>query len=122
MGHSDYGGNWMETEQTERERIIHERRIHRLTRYGPLTKSDHCWENDSAHHSCAACGKEFSWMLRKHHCRLCGGVRCNDCAPKSTSRPGFVRICKEEDLTLELCDERLKAQLVGDGCFWPPRF
>ena len=28
------------------------------------------------------CHQNFHWMRRRHNCRVCGAVRCDDCAPK----------------------------------------
>jgi len=39
------------------------------------------WAPDSHARSCAMCGTGFSFLLRKHHCRGCGLVMCDDCCP-----------------------------------------
>ena len=36
------------------------------------------WENDESVKQCPICRREFSYALRKHHCRICGGVFCAD--------------------------------------------
>ena len=28
------------------------------------------------------CARPFSYIWRRHHCRVCGGVFCDSCAPK----------------------------------------
>ncbi|KAJ1436831.1 hypothetical protein B484DRAFT_324882, partial [Ochromonadaceae sp. CCMP2298] len=38
-----------------------------------------CWEFDKEVNYCRDCTKAFSALLRKHHCRACGGVFCVDC-------------------------------------------
>lgn len=35
------------------------------------------WQDDSASH-CAICFTAFNMLIRKHHCRLCGRIVCND--------------------------------------------
>ena len=37
------------------------------------------WEYDIHQHACSACGSEFHLLNRKHHCRLCGKIFCNNC-------------------------------------------
>ncbi|SCW01192.1 LAFE_0D07118g1_1 [Lachancea fermentati] len=43
-----------------------------------LEKSIVPWKDDNMAHSCPLCSKHFSVMLRKHHCRLCGSIVCDD--------------------------------------------
>jgi hypothetical protein len=35
---------------------------------------------------CRCCNTEFSVIVRKHHCRCCGGIYCDNCAPVGTGR------------------------------------
>jgi hypothetical protein len=44
------------------------------------------WIPDSQAISCATCFRNFTWRLRKHHCRLCGQVFCNKCSGETTAR------------------------------------
>ena len=37
------------------------------------------WEPDSLVYSCLLCNSTFTLFTRKHHCRLCGKVHCNNC-------------------------------------------
>lgn len=36
------------------------------------------WEADSDVSHCRVCLVKFSWFVRKHHCRLCGRIVCDD--------------------------------------------
>ena len=38
------------------------------------------WERNSMHPRCTACGRKFSFVVRRHHCRMCGTVVCADCS------------------------------------------
>jgi rabenosyn-5 len=39
------------------------------------------WVSDEHVNLCPSCGKGFRMMTkRRHHCRLCGGIMCNDCS------------------------------------------
>jgi len=50
------------------------------------------WQPDSAASVCNACRREFTFMRRRHHCRHCSQIFCDDCCPKG---PGGTRKCKE---------------------------
>ena len=43
------------------------------------TATDITWVPDNEASRCTKCGCEFTMTKRKHHCRLCGNVMCNDC-------------------------------------------
>ena len=54
---------------------------------------------------CQSCGTSFSLLMRRHHCRCCGGVFCDVCSGRRTAVPGWgyedpVRVC-DECFTLE---------------------
>lgn len=37
------------------------------------------WLGDSEATHCSDCKREFSWMVRRHHCRVCGRIFCYYC-------------------------------------------
>ncbi|KAJ3359604.1 carboxypeptidase Y-deficient [Allomyces javanicus] len=41
------------------------------------------WERDEDVLSCSQCSTTFSFLVRKHHCRLCGRVVCGRCSSTS---------------------------------------
>lgn len=54
------------------------------------------WIPDSEVMDCQTCMKAFSFLVRKHHCRLCGRVVCGECSKyrmvlEKTNKP--VRVC-----------------------------
>ncbi|XP_046406513.1 early endosome antigen 1-like [Ischnura elegans] len=54
------------------------------------------WTEDADATNCAKCAKEFSIRVRKHHCRNCGQIFCNDCSMKTAaiaSNKKPVRVC-----------------------------
>ncbi|KAJ9597467.1 hypothetical protein L9F63_011688 [Diploptera punctata] len=40
------------------------------------------WTEDSDAVNCTLCQKEFSIIVRRHHCRNCGQIFCNECSSK----------------------------------------
>lgn len=43
------------------------------------------WADDSEVGDCHGCQRDFTLTVRKHHCRNCGQIFCNECSSKSTS-------------------------------------
>lgn len=43
----------------------------------PWTRPDRQWDNNHLT-NCEVCHSKFGFLLRKHHCRLCGRLVCND--------------------------------------------
>lgn len=61
-------------------------------------KIDDRWMKDSEVSSCLACKNSFSFMVRKHHCRLCGRIFCYACANNwlmTASSSKKIRACNE---------------------------
>lgn len=42
------------------------------------------WEFDENVTNCRECDAKFSLMLRKHHCRSCGGIFCENCCREAS--------------------------------------
>eukprot|EP00892_Ulva_mutabilis_P011775 jgi/Ulvmu1/8970/UM005_0061.1 len=38
------------------------------------------WQKDSETKACYECAREFNLFVRKHHCRMCGGIHCDRCS------------------------------------------
>jgi len=56
------------------------------------------WKNDEMVTECPLCERSFGLLVRKHHCRACGGVFCGKCSEHSLPLPRFrhlkpVRVC-----------------------------
>ena len=54
----------------------------------PDTSSRRQWVADTE--NCMDCKQEFSLFRRRHHCRVCGTVKCSSCCPRPRDT---VRIC-----------------------------
>jgi len=51
------------------------------------------WQLDEAVTYCPLCAKDFGLMLRRHHCRTCGGVFCDDCTTLTKQSNRDSRMC-----------------------------
>ena len=45
------------------------------------------WQPDSEAVDCPICKRQFTFMFRRHHCRKCGRVVCNECSPHRITIP-----------------------------------
>lgn len=56
------------------------------------------WEDDNDAVQCKSCSRKFSLLVRKHHCRNCGLIFCDDCTKnrstiKTKNYHTAVRVC-----------------------------
>lgn len=56
------------------------------------------WQQDSEVEKCPFCERDFSTTFRRHHCRNCGRIVCDDCSKQRLrlprhSKSGKVRVC-----------------------------
>ena len=45
------------------------------------------WVSDESVQNCMICNINFTFFIRKHHCRRCGKCICFKCGPDSNTRP-----------------------------------
>jgi hypothetical protein len=65
------------------------------------------WTENAKEDKCMVCKTAFTWINRKHHCRICGMLVCNDCSPHRVMRDEKPeRVCS--------CCESLK---TADGSY-----
>jgi hypothetical protein len=57
------------------------------------------WTQDREHKSCSLCKLDFSFLNRRHHCRMCGTLVCATC---STGRRLLTNI--DVKTPVRLCD------------------
>lgn len=67
---------------------------------GKISPSGPDWVDDTNVTQCKSCGFVFSFIIRKHHCRMCGHVFCRYCAAETWPLPKFeylspVRVCRK---------------------------
>jgi len=75
--------------------------MNRILMLGPPDKSE--WIRNDDRESCISCKKEFSWSFRRHHCRCCGEVFCDDCSKYQKVLP-FVG-CNASKTPMRVCTE-----------------
>ncbi|CAH8549295.1 unnamed protein product [Schistosoma rodhaini] len=67
------------------------------------------WTKDDEAVTCFGCDREFSISTRRHHCRNCGGIFCQNCssnrAPTTFSKDP-VRVC-------QMCYEELTSNVIN---------
>lgn len=71
------------------------------------------WVMDADAPSCMSCDVHFGLLRRKHHCRMCGIVACNECTSKlvnvpilSDQEPNGSRVCTK-------CYEKCSAEKIS---------
>ncbi|KAF2151807.1 hypothetical protein K461DRAFT_268922 [Myriangium duriaei CBS 260.36] len=45
------------------------------------------WQDDSEVSACPICRRNFHFLFRKHHCRRCGRIICDQCSPHRITLP-----------------------------------
>ncbi|EDV31733.1 uncharacterized protein Dana_GF15504, isoform B [Drosophila ananassae] len=102
-------------------------RLHRLLKDMPtdsVQRRQHeqqtvAWLDGSSVKLCPSCAKSFHIARRQHHCRLCGGIMCNDCskflpledamqlASLSTTRSEPLQQLHQNERAIRLCEHCL---------------
>lgn len=78
----------------------------RETKNEVLGQDFYMWEADSNRATCRICNAAFGTFLRRHHCRMCGGIFCEPCTATN------VRI-GDEDYD-RACAGCLKGEVPGN--------
>src|SRR5690606_8378579 len=79
------------------------------------------WTPNTEMNECLNCSKPFTFFNRKHHCRSCGKIYCNDCSHNYLPIPEFgyfkpVRVCS---FCFELLNaEQKQEKLLKDNLEW----
>ena len=51
------------------------------------------WVHNSKARGCFFCQNDFTFIRRRHHCRKCGKIFCNDCVRSKTVAGITAKIC-----------------------------
>ena len=71
-----------------------------------INKDD--WNADGDHKNCEQCDLPFTFTFRRHHCRFCGRLLCNNCTKKRLENQRICDQCQEVYLHVEDQSEWLK--------------
>lgn len=68
---------------------------------------------DAASSCCFRCRVEFTFFVRKHHCRLCGQVFCDECTRRRAVLPEHFHLTGPQRLCDGCCDALDAGQSLG---------
>jgi hypothetical protein len=81
---------------------------------GTESKQKRHWVPDDRVSACGGCAQPFSVSRRKHHCRSCGGVFCDDCSKWKAFDPQHMQP-GETDRVCRTCFDVLTAVASNRG-------
>jgi hypothetical protein len=81
-------------------------------------RADH-WQKDDVVDACKTCNLKFTFSERKHHCRNCGGIYCNNCTRFETEIQNLqiqkpVRVC-QTCYNIIKAEENQSMQLISNA-------
>jgi hypothetical protein len=73
------------------------------------------WIPDSASTKCTSCRKDFTMLLRRHHCRNCGKIFCMYCSKNFRLLPANFQVREPQRVCNDCCDtlEPLQDELAA---------
>ena len=80
------------------------------------------WMPDEEAEHCTRCRSEFDWVNRRHHCRYCGALFCQDCSPNRSLLPFAFgerdpqRVCMDCELELQPLQTSLTNTIANHQC------
>lgn len=76
------------------------------------------WVPYSAQKSCMACSKKFSFLVRRHHCRLCGRICCGPCSRYKRKLPftdsNIKNAAKARNQLVKVCSTCITVREAND--------
>ena len=78
------------------------------------------WKPDHDAPACEApsCGASFSWINRRHHCRACGGVFCDECSSSRVRLPTHMGYGQQKQRVCDLCGVEAMQARAHPGMLW----
>ena len=97
--------------------ICFQRVVFMITQVELAKQSGRKWKDDTDVASCSGCQGGFSLTNRKHHCRNCGNIFCNDCSSKQVRYCLFMFLIAHSNVPQANMAGYKKPQRVCEGCF-----
>ena len=80
----------------------------------------HNWMPDESTNKCSQCGRLFTVSVRRHHCRQCGRVLCDNCTAQKMFVPEYGSPRKLQRVCRNCYDEQLRKSMPNSGLFKGP--
>lgn len=85
-----------------------------------LTRPNNFWADDKSVSSCRRCDRKFSLIRRRHHCRACGHIFCEQCANEQRFIPNgnfdlAQRCCIDCARMIDLNDHAAQVSLLSSS-------
>jgi lipid-binding SYLF domain-containing protein len=80
------------------------------------------WVPDEEMETCSRCRSDFDWVNRRHHCRHCGAVFCQNCSPNRSLLPVAFgerdpqRVCVTCEIELRPLQTSLTNTIANHQC------
>ncbi|WAR04039.1 MTMR3-like protein [Mya arenaria] len=68
------------------------------------------WVPDHSVTHCAGCDTQFTWRIRRHHCRNCGKIFCDSCSAEKAPLPHQMIVTEER--VCQHCYKKISSQLT----------
>ncbi|CAG8761289.1 41849_t:CDS:2 [Gigaspora margarita] len=81
----------------------------------PTSHNQFKWENDEDANECRLCNKKFRLWTRRHHCRRCGQIVCDQCSTKRAIIPPSQVI--SDPSSSDVVVQHSQYHRVCDSCF-----
>ena len=70
--------------------------------------NNNIWTDDNSVNSCYNCRDDFTFLNRRHHCRLCGKIFCSNCCNNYITTNITTTLINIEDYLLECLNHNNK--------------
>ena len=75
------------------------------------------WTDDNTVNSCHNCKDDFTFLNRRHHCRLCGKIFCHTCSNYYIKTNLNNELLKLEDFLMECLHNNIELNYKKKLCY-----
>ena len=79
--------------------------------------NNNIWTDDNSVNSCYNCRDDFTFLNRRHHCRLCGKIFCSNCCNNYITTNINTTLINIEDYLLECLNQNNKLDYKKKMCY-----